>query len=91
MSSDEYAEQYLALLLHSRKQLIESLVQKPISGEEYVIEYLSEHAGPVSPTELSETMQASSARVAAILRHLECVSVILRGEDAEMPGSTRSS
>lgn len=83
MNSEEYAERYLGMLFDSRKQLIESLVQKPISGEEYVIEYLSEHPGPAYPSEISEKMQTSTARVAAILKHLEYVSVILRNEDPE--------
>lgn len=81
MDSEAYAEQYLELLIGSRKQLLESLVQKPVSGEEFVVEYLSGHPEPVYPSELSERMQASSARIAAILRQLEKLSVILRHED----------
>lgn len=81
MSIDEYAAQYLDLLVQSRKQIRESMIQKPVSGEEYVIEYLAKNPGPVYPSELSEKMQASTARIAAILRHLEGVSEIERGED----------
>ena len=81
MDSENYAEQYLDMLIRSRKQIAESWMQKPINGEEYIIEYLSEHPGPIYPSELSIQMQTSTARIAAILKHLYNLELILRDED----------
>ena len=81
MDSTEYAEQYLELLIKSKKHVLESLLQKSISGENYVIEYLLEHPGPIYPSELSEKMETSTARIAAIIKHLYKSSMISRESD----------
>lgn len=50
-------------------------------GEFFVLEYLSEREGAVNPKELSRGMAVSTARVAALLRHMEEKGLIVRTPD----------
>lgn len=51
-------------------------------GETLILGYLYDKAAPVQPGELSGVMEASTARVAAVLRRLEAKGQIARTADA---------
>ena len=46
-------------------------------GEYFVLHFLLRHGGTAGPSELSRSLYASSARIAALLKHLDEVSVLL--------------
>mgnify|MGYP002611363915 CR=1 FL=1 len=51
-----------------------------LSGGEYFV--LLRHGGTAGPSELSRSLYASSARIAALLKHLEAKGWIVRTPDA---------
>lgn len=71
MSYNDYAETYLKQRYYIRGLVLDSEISRVITGEKFVINYLSLHDSPVFPKELCENMKTSTARIAAILRHLE--------------------
>lgn len=81
MDGYSYAEEFLALKYNSRKMIMDSEIQRAVTGEEFVLNFLNTHEEPVSPTELKEKMLTSTARVAAILKKLESTHYIERTED----------
>lgn len=80
MDGQTYAEKYLALKCSSRKMIMDSEIQRAITGEEFVLNFLNTHERPVFPTELKERMCTSTARIAAILKKLESEQIIERIE-----------
>ena len=51
-------------------------------GEYFVLHFLLRHGGTAGPSELSRSLYASSARIAALLKHLEAKGWIVRTPDA---------
>ena len=49
-------------------------------GEYFVLHFLLRHGGTAGPSELSRSLYASSARIAALLKHLEAKGWIVRTE-----------
>ena len=47
-------------------------------GEYFVLHFLLRHGGTAGPSELSRSLYASSARIAALLKHLEAKGWIVR-------------
>ena len=83
MEAEEYAREYLDLRYSSGRMLLEHTMQKAATGEEYVLNFLTQRDAPVFPKELSEGMHTSTARIAAILRHLEQQKLIEISRDSE--------
>ena len=52
-------------------------------GEYFVLHFLLRHGGTAGPSELSRSLYASSARIAALLKHLEAKGWIVRTPDAD--------
>lgn len=71
MDAERQANRYLDQKYDIRKYMFDSELGRALTGEEFVLNYLAFHAAPVFPKELSESMKTSTARIAAILRHLE--------------------
>ncbi len=76
---------YVALaseLALTKRQLIKlrsiDKILTPNNGENYVLGYLAEYTGPVTPKEISIAMHISSARIAMILKQLEMKGFIER-------------
>jgi DNA-binding MarR family transcriptional regulator len=72
-------------LLMAMKKFGDSQVQKQIDaslhGEIFVLQYLAHKGGDVIPSEISDVMQVSTARVAATLNSLEDKGFITRQID----------
>ena len=70
--------QYMHLLRHARpqKELNESM-----QGEAFVIQYLSHNDGSILPSEISNIMGISTARIAATLNSLERKGLVTRRID----------
>ena len=73
--------------LHQMYQLRRVRPQRQISeamrGEAFILQYIDEQGGNVQPSEISEAMDTSTARVAAALKHLENNGFITRMPDRE--------
>lgn len=50
----------------------------PDNGETFVLGYLDDSTTPVSPKEIGEAMNVSSARIASIINHLELKGMVRR-------------
>ena len=72
--------QYMHMLRNARpqKELNESM-----QGETFVIQYLAHHDGPVLPSEISNIMRISTARIAATLNGLERKGLVTRRIDTD--------
>ncbi|MFA9376496.1 MAG: MarR family winged helix-turn-helix transcriptional regulator [Lachnotalea sp.] len=62
--------------LHSIDKILE-----PNNGATFVLSYLAENTVPVTPKEISQVMNISSARIAMILNQLEIKEFIERNPD----------
>lgn len=74
-------------LLMAMKRFHDSQMQKQIDaslhGETSVLQYLANKGGDVIPSEISDVMQVSTARVAAALNSLEGKGLITRQIDVD--------
>ena len=74
-------------LLQAKMEWIKSPASRQMSdmvkGEHFVLNYLSTCQGITHPTDLSSNMAVSTARIAALLNHMEEKQLILRQEDPE--------
>lgn len=55
----------------------------PDNGESFVLGYLSESSKPVSPKEICDAMNISSARIAMILNKLEAKGMVKRKQNSD--------
>ena len=53
-----------------------------IKGEYFVLNYLLTHGSQAHPKELNREMAVSSARIAALLNHMEEKGLVIRKDDA---------
>jgi len=78
-------DQLSRTLLSAMKKIHDSQVQKQInaslSGETYVLQYLAHQGHDVIPSEISDAVQVSTARVTAALNGLEDKGFITRQID----------
>ncbi len=58
-------------------------IQESMHGETFVLQYISIHGGSVLPSEISNIMGISTARIAATLNSLEQKGLITRRIDTE--------
>ena len=54
-----------------------------VKGELFALNYMMVHAAPVHPKDLSRALAVSTARIAALLKHLEAQGLIIRMPDPE--------
>ena len=86
---------YVALaeeMLNLRGRLLQIPITRELTsfskGELFVLNYLMTHAAPVHPKDLSRNLTVSTARIAALLKHLEWHGLITRAAD---PSDSRQS
>jgi DNA-binding MarR family transcriptional regulator len=77
----ELAKQLLNNKYQLRKGLHQKKIDETMQGEAFVIMYISKRGGDVLPSEISNKMNISSARVAAALNSLETKGQITRTMD----------
>lgn len=80
-------DQLSSSMLLSMKKIRDSQIQKQINasmqGEMFVLQYLAHQGHEMSPSEISDAMQVSTARVAATLNSLEDKGRITRQIDPD--------
>lgn len=75
------AREYMEVLFKMRKRKNQKKISDSMHGEQFVLGYLSHHDGCVIPSDISNEMGISSARIAAALGNLESKGLITRRID----------
>jgi DNA-binding MarR family transcriptional regulator len=75
------AREYMEILYKMRKRKHEKQINDSLRGEQFVLTYISKHGDSVIPSEISNEMGISTARVAATLGALESKGLISRRID----------
>lgn len=83
MDYKDLALEFIEVMNQTRRRSIPKQIDDSMRGEHFVLNYISEHEGNVIPSDISNEMGISSARIAAALNSLEKKGLILRRIDAE--------
>lgn len=83
MDYESLAHNYLEIMNQMRGRNAQKQVNDSMHGENFVLTYISEHEGNVIPSDISNAMGTTSARIAAVLNSLEGKGLISRRIDAE--------
>lgn len=75
---DELADELGAIMANNKMMIAYS---RPGKGELFILRYLAERDSPALPSELSEALQSSTARISAVLRSLEKKEQVRRKVD----------
>ncbi len=83
MDFERMAQEYLETMYYMRKMNSHKQIHDSVHGENFVLFFISQKGGKVIPSDISNEMGISSARVAAALNGLEKKGLIVRKIDAE--------
>ncbi|MCL1905356.1 MAG: MarR family winged helix-turn-helix transcriptional regulator [Methanomassiliicoccaceae archaeon] len=83
MDYEELAVEFLSNMRSLQTAKKQRSIQEGVQGEAYVLNYIKEKDGVVIPSNISEAMEISSARVAAALNSLENKGMVTREIDTE--------
>ncbi|MDR2786589.1 MAG: transcriptional regulator [Treponema sp.] len=83
---EEAVESLKSILLSGKGNILEVL-SRASKGEEFALKYLSSKESPALPTELSEALHSSTARISTLLGALEKKGLVVREID---PGNRRN-
>lgn len=83
MDYESLAHEYMEVMHQMRGRNTQKHVNDSLHGESFVLSYISEHEGNVIPSDISNAMGATSARIAAALNSLEGKGLISRRIDTE--------
>ncbi|MBV7275839.1 transcriptional regulator [Clostridium sp. PL3] len=83
MDYESLASEYMEVMYRMRGRNAQKHVSDSVNGENFVLSYISEHEGNVIPSDISNAMGTTSARIAAALNSLEGKGLILRRIDLE--------
>lgn len=75
------AREYMEVLFQMRNRKSSKKISDSMHGEHFVLAYLAKHGGSVIPSEISNEMGISSARIAATLNSLEAKGLVTRRID----------
>lgn len=81
MDYNELAEEFMRHLHMLHRARPHKQMNESMQGEAFVLQYLSMHEGSALPSEISNVMEISSARVAAALNGMERKGMITRQID----------
>lgn len=81
MDYDQLSRTLLMAMKKFRDSRVHKQIDASLHGEISVLQYLARKGGDVIPSEISDVMQVSSARVAAALNSLEDKGLITRQID----------
>lgn len=81
MNFEKLAQQFLEASHQFRKNNHQKKVDETLRGETFLILYVMKRGGSVLPSEISDAMNITSARVAAVLNSLEGKNLITRQID----------
>lgn len=83
MDYKDLALEFIEVMNQTRRRNVPKQIDDSMRGEHFVLNYISEHEGNVTPSDISNEMGITSARIAAALNSLEKKGLILRRIDAE--------
>lgn len=83
MDFEQMAQEYLETMYYMRKINSHKEIHDSVHGENFVLLFISQRGGKVIPSDISNEMGISTARVAAALNSLEKKGLIIRRIDAE--------
>lgn len=83
MDYESLARDFMEVMHHMHGRNAQKRVNDSLHGENFVLSYISKHEGNVIPSDISNAMGATSARIAAALNSLEKKGLISRRIDAE--------
>ena len=83
MDYESLARDYLEVMHQMRRRNTQKQVNDSLHGENFILSYISEHEGNVIPSDISNAMGITSARIAAALNSLEGKGLISRRIDVE--------
>lgn len=81
MDYQALAREYMVILHQMRKHKNEKRINDSLHGEQFVLSFVSNHGGSVIPSDISNEMGISTARIAAALGSLESKGLITRRID----------
>ncbi|BAE85602.1 MarR family winged helix-turn-helix transcriptional regulator [Desulfitobacterium hafniense] len=81
MDYTKLAEEFLEKMYRVNRHRSHKQINESMQGELFVLQYIALHEGDVLPSEISNKMGISSARVAATLNSLEKKGLITRRID----------
>jgi DNA-binding MarR family transcriptional regulator len=83
MDYKDLALEFIEVMNHTRKRNIPKQIDDSMRGEHFVLHYISEYEGNVTPSDISNEMGITSARIAAALNGLEKKGLIIRSIDPQ--------
>ncbi len=83
MDYKDLALEFMEVMNQTRKRNISKQIDDSMRGEHFVLNYISEHEGNVTPSDISNEMGITSARIAAALNGLEKKGLISRSIDPQ--------
>ncbi|MDK2808402.1 MAG: hypothetical protein PWP24_1137 [Clostridiales bacterium] len=83
MDYRELAKEFMEMMHQMHRSKGQKKINDSMQGESFVLFYISEHEGNVIPSDISNAMEISSARIAATLNSLEKKGFIERKIDVE--------
>jgi DNA-binding MarR family transcriptional regulator len=83
MDYESLAHDFMEVMLQMRKRNTHNQISDSMRGEHFVLNYIAEHEGNVIPSDISNAMGITSARIAAALNSLEGKGLITRRIDLE--------
>lgn len=83
MDYKDLALEFMEVMNQTRRINVPKQIDDSMRGEHFALYYISEHEGNVSPSDISDEMGITSARVAAALNSLEKKGLISRRIDAD--------
>ena len=84
MDYKSLAREFMEIMHKMRKRKAQKQVSDSMHGEHFVLFYISRHEGNVIPSDISNEMGISSARIAAALNGLEGKGYIVRLSRSEV-------
>lgn len=83
MDYERMAQIYMETMYQMRKRGTQKQINDSMHGESVILFVISQNEGKVIPSDISNEMGITSARVAAALNNLEAKGLIIRSIDAE--------
>lgn len=83
MDYRDLALEFIEVMNQTRKRNISKQIDDSMRGEHFVLNYISEYEGNVTPSDISNEMGITSARIAAALNGLEKKGLIIRSIDPQ--------
>ena len=83
MDYEPLAVEFMQTMHQMRKRKAQKQLSDSMQGESFVLFYISHHEGYVIPSDISNEMGISSARIAATLNSLEKKGLIIRRIDGQ--------